>query len=511
MTIQFPSARHALILALSLTACGCHASGKYRFAAGERTDGNEVRNTNVSASALNDPQTAKVESAALLNPVAFEEGDAEAIPKPLPADDKPQTDKLSKGEPSADKEPVDQPSVGEAFPGELNVDWLVAEVLARNPDVQSAAAAWRAAALRNPQQIALDDPMFGTMLGPGAWGNPNVNGAYMVEASQKIPWPGKRSLRGDVAQAEAKAAYFDVGEQRLRIAELARTAFYDDYLAHRQLAVLEKSAKLLASFRDIATTKYESAKVEQQDVLLADVELAQLERRRLELDRQARVAEARLNTLLLLPADAPLAHPPAELPLADDPASADELRTQALSSRPELAAQQARIRAQRYSIALACKDYYPDVEVVGRYDAFWQESPLRPMVGMNLNVPLYKAKRRAAVGEARARLAIEQANLDSQINEIAFAAEQARQEVIESRQSLAVYQDQLLPTAEKSIESARASYMAGKLDFLRLIESQRQLLALQDEYYTAVAEYHQRLAALDRVIGSPPPLLNERS
>src|SRR5687768_1382430 len=35
--------------------------------------------------------------------------------------------------------------------------------------------------------------------------------------------------------------------------------------------------------------------------------------------------------------------------------------------------------------SLACKEFYPDIEVVGRYDAFWQEDPLRPMVGMNLN------------------------------------------------------------------------------------------------------------------------------
>ena len=52
-----------------------------------------------------------------------------------------------------------------------------------------------------------------------------------------------------------------------------------------------------------------------------------------------------------------------------------------------------------------------------------------------------------------------------------------------------------------------ASYMAGRLDFLRLIESQRQLLTLQDEYYAALAEYHQRLAALDHVTGTSLPLL----
>jgi outer membrane protein, heavy metal efflux system len=470
----------ALTVTLSFAALGCQNTGKYRFSSADQ----ESPPATVARLARPEQQAADPPPP-VVNPVAFTAPIAETVPAPLPTSEAPPT-------------------------GVLDVDWLVAEVLSRNPDVRSAAAAWRAAALRYPQEIALDDPMFGTMLGPGSWGDPTVDTAYMVEASQKLPWPGKRRLRGNVAQAEANAAYYDVGEQRLRIAEMARNAFYDYFMAHRQLAVLEKSTTLLTSFRDIAASKYESAEVEQQDVLLADVELAQIERRRLELTSQARVAQARINTLLLLPADAPLAPPPDELALSDTAPTADELRSLALSQRPELAAQQARIRAERYSIALACKDFYPDVEVVGRYDAFWQETPLRPMVGMNLNLPLYKEKRRAAVGEARARLAKEQADLDAKISEIAFEAEQARQQVIESQQSLAVYRERLLPTAEQSIESARASYMAGRLDFLRLIESQRQLLTLQDDYYAGLAEYHQRLAALERVTGALPPQIENR-
>lgn len=30
------------------------------------------------------------------------------------------------------------------------------------------------------------------------------------------------------------------------------------------------------------------------------------------------------------------------------------------------------IRAEQASVTLACKEYYPDVEVFGRYDSFWQ-------------------------------------------------------------------------------------------------------------------------------------------
>jgi outer membrane protein, heavy metal efflux system len=383
----------------------------------------------------------------------------------------------------------------------LELEWLVPAVIARNPDIQSAIAAWRAAAQRYPQEVALDDPMFGLMLGPGSWGNNDVESAYAFQASQKLPWAGKRRLRGDIARAQANAAYFETGEQQLQVAELTRLAYYQYYLAYRQLAVLEESTKLLTDFREIAQTRYEAASVEQQDVLLADVELADLERRRLELARMEQVSRARLNTLLLVTPDSPLPPPPSDLRRDVQLPAADELRAQALASRPELAAQSARIRAERYSIQLAQKEFLPDAELFGRYDTFWQEDPLKPMIGMNVNVPVYKQKRYAAIREASARLSQQQATLEGRINEIMFEVEQAYRRVEESRQAVQVFEERILPAAEQSVGSAKLSYTAGRLDFLRLIESQRQLLSIQDRYYEAVASYHERLAELDRALG----------
>lgn len=409
-------------------------------------------------------------------------------------------------DPDLEEIPTPDSAILDSSPGELNADVLVAEVLAVNPDVRSASAAWRAAARRYPQEVALDDPMFGYLLGPGSWGSDDVDDAYMVEISQKIPWHGKRQLRGNKARAEANAAFHDVAEERLRVAEVARLAFYEYYLAYRQIDVLNESTQLLTDFREIAVSKYESSSVEQQDVLLIDVELAEQQRRLLELTRQEQVARARINTLLLTAPNATLAPPPVELPTEATLIPAEDLRGIAIAQRPELAAQAARIRAERYELSLACKEFYPDLEFVGRYDAFWQvpEDDLRPMVGMNLNLPIYKDKRFAAVAEARSRIAKEQSDYDAKTVEIAYEVEQTYRRVEESQQTISLYEEKILPTARHSIDSARASYLAGKLDLLRLIESQRQLLLLQDRYFEAVAEYHARLAELERVIGVSP-------
>jgi hypothetical protein len=53
------------------------------------------------------------------------------------------------------------------------------------------------------------------------------------------------------------------------------------------------------------------------------------------------------------------------------------------------------------------------------------------------------------------------------------------------------------------VDAARSGYVTANVDFLRLIEAQRQHFMLQERSYDAEAEYHRRLAELERLIGGP--------
>ena len=90
--------------------------------------------------------------------------------------------------------------------------------------------------------------MFGFAVSPGGVGL-EQSGGWMVEASQKMPWAGKRALRGAAATAEADAARGDLGDARLQLAEAAKMALADYYQAVRQAEVNRATAALLqASF-----------------------------------------------------------------------------------------------------------------------------------------------------------------------------------------------------------------------------------------------------------------------
>jgi outer membrane protein TolC len=390
---------------------------------------------------------------------------------------------------------------------ELPLDRLVAEVQRRNRSIAAMIAAWQAAAQKYPQAVSLDDPMFGSMLGPASIASNDVDFGWMVEGSQKVPWPGKRRLRGHVAQAEADAAFQDIEDTRLRLAEAAKLAFFDYFLVHRQQEMNAGNVRIMQQFRDIAQTKYESNLVTQQDVLQAEVELADLGRRKIELERMNEVAIARINTLLHRVPDHPLPAPPKQIDITDDLPSIATLRALALERRPDLAAQAARIRAEESAVELACKEFCPDLEFVARYDAFWQpaERDLRPQVGMNLNLPIQRDRRRAAVAEAVAKVTQRRAELEQRVDEIQNDVQASVARLNESRRVLQLYDGSILPAAQKNIESAQAGYVSGRVDLLRLIEAQRQLINYREKQYEAVADLHRRFAELERVLAGPLP------
>ncbi len=387
---------------------------------------------------------------------------------------------------------------------ELSLPALVSEVERRNPSLQAAEAAWGAASERYPQVVALDDPILQSMFAPGSFSsNSGVQASYFVGIAQKVPWFGKRALRGQAAQAEADAASFDTQDVRLRLVEATRLAFFDYYLVRRDLELNAANFDAVERFRGTASTKFESNQVTQQDVLQADVELGLLKTRRVELKQNEKVAVARINTLLHREPQLPLPSPPMGLEVSDELPDVGSLRQLALEQRPDLAAQVLRIAAEQAALALAMKEYYPDVELMGRYDQFWTDVSQRSQVGMYVNIPINQSRRKAAVAEAMFRVNRMQAEYDAQVDRIRNEVQAAHARLEGSLETVRLYVDTILPNAQANVESANAGYIATKVDFLRLVEAQRQLIELQEKHQEALAEYHRRQAELERVVGTP--------
>jgi outer membrane protein TolC len=256
----------------------------------------------------------------------------------------------------------------------------------------------------------------------------------------------------------------------------------------------------LGQFREIASRKYEANLAPQQDILQAEIELA---RRQIELERLERIAIARINTLMHRAPDDWLPPPPARLSAPELSLPVAELRGLAVASCPDLASLGAQIRAEQSRLRLGYREFYPDLEVFGRYDNFWSQASLRGQVGLSMNVPLYREMRYAAAREAQWRLSHRRAEYEQRIDEINREVQIAFERVDESRQTVALYASRMLPAARQNVTSAFAAYESGGGDFLRLVAAQRLLIALQERHQQAIADVHRRQIELERAVGRP--------
>jgi outer membrane protein TolC len=150
-------------------------------------------------------------------------------------------------------------------------------------------------------------------------------------------------------------------------------------------------------------------------------------------------------------------------------------------------------------------EFFPDFEVMAAYDAFWQpeEKDLRTMVGIRLNLPVQRARRRAAVAESQARLSQREAEMASRTDQVYLQVQEAYEQVLESEKAVRLYDEAITPSANENVKAARVAYVTGRIPFLSMIDAQRLSVELRDRYYEALADYHRRRATLERVVGGP--------
>jgi hypothetical protein len=132
----------------------------------------------------------------------------------------------------AAQSPADDPVAGL---GRLEREVMVQSVLERNPGLEAARQAWRAAGARVPQARALADPMLSYGIAPLSLGSEGSPLGQSIEVRQDLPYPGKRDVRGRMAEAEAEGILSDYRTALLELAATAALLFEDYRLVYRAI------------------------------------------------------------------------------------------------------------------------------------------------------------------------------------------------------------------------------------------------------------------------------------
>lgn len=395
------------------------------------------------------------------------------------------------------------------FGREASLDELIGFALANNPEIQAVHMQAHAMEARVPQVRALDDPMLmtTTFLEPiqTAAGPQDV----MANISQKFPWFGKRSLRGEVAYQDAQATFARMAAAELSVVEQVKLAYYELYFLDRAIAVNKELESRLGDVIAIAKTKYTTAseKTGLETVLQAQVELYQLQTLLIQLEQAKEKAKARLAWALHAPRGTTLDVIP-EIPETNVPRSAEVLVALIDQCQPNLDAVRRQSVGDQAAIALAEKNYFPDVTVGVNYYGIGSTgiSPVATgadafslLVGVNL--PIYKEKLDAGVREAQFKSARTAQQYDALWDEVRAEVQTQHARFIEDDRIFQILDKDILPKSQQTLDLSFEAYRVDRITFQQLIENYKTLLRHRIDYHRRLAQRAQAIATLERAVG----------
>ncbi len=380
-----------------------------------------------------------------------------------------------------------------------------------NHGLKAAFYRWKASLERVPQAQSLDDPMFSytnfvqaveTRVGP-------QRNAYGY--SQKFPLGDKLERRADVALQEAHAAYQVLQGEVLKVAFRVKTAYYEYYYLNQAIRLAQENQKLMSDFERIASARFRANEVSgQQDVLRAQVELGKITNELATLKDLQPAIVAKLNAALNRPGDAPLP-PPSEQPMLGSSISDAQLIAWALENNPRLKELHHQTQKTRDALALARLNRLPDLTIgVKTIDTGPAAMPGVRHSGMNpflldfsINLPFVHERQDAKVRQAEAEQRVALGRHAQFVYDLNADLKMAAYQLRDAQRQTQLYRDSLIPKGRQTLQVAESDYESGKGDFLSLLDSQRVLLTFELAYHRGLANYHQRRAELEKLVGTP--------
>ena len=193
------------------------------------------------------------------------------------------------------------PSLAPAAAGDLQLQELVDRGGIQNsPEILAAQSRAQAAKHRAPQTSSLPDPMLMTgYQNDGFTGYTYGNSSdsqWMFSASQTVPFPGKLSLKGEMAAREAEGLSASTNTVRFRVVARVKDLYYDLTLAYKAIDILRDKSALFSRTEDAALARYAAGMGQQQEVLMAKTEKYMLLEKKVMQKQKIQSLEAMLNT-----------------------------------------------------------------------------------------------------------------------------------------------------------------------------------------------------------------------
>lgn len=321
-----------------------------------------------------------------------------------------------------------------------------------------------------------------------------------LRLGQLVELGGKRQARMESAALERDLAGWDYESARLDVLTRTTQAFVGVVGAQETARVHDETVQIAAAVVAAAEARSKAGVAPEVEVTRARVALSEAgldrERARLELDHARHFlsslwgesnagferAEGRLDSALALPPDEAL------LPLLD--------------GSPDLARWKTEQESRRAALALQRSRAIPDVTFIAGLRRLFGPDGTTFVGEVAVPLPLWN-RNQGSIAEAQHRIA--RAGAERRVAELT-----ARTSFIEAYETLRGLLDQahgletaVLPGLDAALGQLRQGYEQGRFGQLELLTAERARATARSQHVRLLTEFHQGVAALERVLGAP--------
>jgi len=342
----------------------------------------------------------------------------------------------------------------------------------------------------------------------GALGNPTLtvqsarlSARLTTAVSVPVPLFGQRGATVEAARADADAVTLDTTAIRLEVRWNATRAWLDLWEAQQRVALLETAAEEARRLAGIAKERFAAGSTPRLDAVRTNADRARADAEALAAKTGVAAASARLAMWLGAVDGAPL-HAVGAPDLSPLPADVDALQS-LLARHPALERDRAAVAAAAARVRAEQRLRWP---IVNAQLAVSQGDPTLPgtdvIGGLSFDAPVL-SQRVGAIARARAEQGLAEATTDLEAHRLGLQLVDAYQQAKGADIRAQALAKEVLPALEEARRMTEEGYRDGRVDLLRVLETQRVLLEGRFAYLEARSTSQRALADVERALGAP--------
>lgn len=344
-------------------------------------------------------------------------------------------------------------------------------------------------------EIGFDDqPVSSLSLGRGMSKN--------FKITQSFPAPGKRRLRGRVAESMSEVTAAVYRGNRQSLVRDVRENYYMLFMASSERKIVEKSVAILKGFGEVITGRYRLGLASQSDIVKLGLEIEKMKNELITIKRNEEVLTAKLNFLMGRKEGEKIA---IELAFDTGEIAATPAKLYEIASRnnPDLLASEKMVEKNAYGVELARLSRRPDFMVSAQYSNMrggMEENRWSVMVGVTL--PINRRKINSQIEAAKAEMRSSAEMKKNMENDVYRMITEERSYVNAQNELIKRYSRTILPAANQSVKAAAIAYQNSQTDYTGLVMSVQDLYKYDIENVKAYVDYLVHLNMLERIVGA---------